>query len=158
LTDIIKHPKQLSEKEMAQVLKEHLNTLDYVVVPELVLDSSMFDIKKLSGKNVKKVRIDVAAFKDDKVTFIEVENGLWVTHPLIYREFAQRVLLAYPDEHTAPTDREQIKMAKEYGIGIVSVSLNRSVCPIVPPEAYDIPESISKAIISLIEKRIKKGK
>ena len=156
LKDIIKHPEQLSERAMAHVLIEHLTKLGYVAVTELVLDSSMFDINKLTGKNITKVRIDVAAYKDSKITFIEVENGLWSTHPVMYREFAQRVFLAYPDEYTSPTDHEQIEMAKMYGIGIVSVSLNRSVCSVLPPVDYDIPKAISNAVISLINKR--KGK
>ena len=67
--------QMLSEKEMAYVLIQHLQNLDYIAVSELVLNDSLFNISKLVEKNITKVRIDVAAYKDDKITFIEVENG-----------------------------------------------------------------------------------
>ncbi len=147
---------QLSERKIAQVLIEHLQKLGYSVVTELVLDNSLFDIKFISGKDITKIRIDVAACRGDKITFIEVENGLWVTHPLLYREFAHRVLLAYPKEFQAPTDSEQIHMAKTNGIGIVSVSCDRTIKSILRPIDKDIPKARAKAIISLIKKRMKK--
>lgn len=147
---------QLSEKKIAQILLEHLHQLGYFVVTELVLDNSLFDIKFISGKEITKVRIDVAAYKDDTITFIEVENGLWVTHPLLYREFAHRVILAYPDEFQAPTDLEQIHLAQTKGIGIVSVSLDGTLKSILRPINLTIPQSRAKAIISLIKKRLKK--
>jgi len=148
---------QLSERKIAQVLVEHLHQLGYVVVTELVLDNTLFDIKFISGKEITKLRIDVAAFKDDKITFIEVENGLWITHPLLYREFAHRVILAYPEEYQAPTDQEQIQMAKINGIGIVSISFDRTIKSILRPSELNIPKARTNAIISLIKKRLKKN-
>ncbi len=146
----------LSEKKIGQVLLHHLTNLDYQVTTELVLNSNHFDIQGLTGKELDKVRIDVAAHKNGKITFIEIENGLWLTHPLLYRNFAHNVLLAYPVENTALTDDEQIKYAEKKGIGIVSVSTIGSVTSIVRPIEQEIPEQLSKAIISLLDKRVSK--
>ena len=148
----------LSEKNIAEVLLHHLSNLDYHATTELVLNSNHFDIQKLTGKELEKVRIDVAAYKDEKIIFIEVENGLWLTHPLLYRNFAHNILLAYPAENTALTDEEQIEYAKQKGIGIISVSTIGSVTSILRPKDQEIPEQLSKAIISLIDKRISKQK
>ena len=112
-------------------------------------------MKQLTSKEVSKVRIDVAAIKDDKIIFIEVENGLWVTHPLIYRNFAHRVFLAYPAEIKNPTDEEQIKLAKSEGIGIIKVSAIGSITSLVKPLDYEIPAPLSKAIISLFKQKKK---
>jgi hypothetical protein len=103
-----RRPKKqaLSEKEMAQILVKQLKRLNYRATTELVLNDSFFDIRGLTQKDYSKVRIDVAAYKE-KITFIEVENGLWITHPLLYLNFAHRVILAYPAEATAPTDQQQ---------------------------------------------------
>ena len=121
---------------------------------ELVLNNSLFDIKALTNRDISKVRIDVAAYKDGKITFIEVENGLWVTHPLLYRDFAHRVFLACPFDEDNPTDSEQISMAKVYGIGIIRVTNLGSIIPILSPIDYDIPPIIANPIISLIKSKI----
>ena len=144
--------KILSEKRIAEILKTHLVSLGYLVVKELVLNDFHFPVKRLSGKNITKVRIDVAALKDGKITFIEVENGLWVTHPLLYREFAHRVILAFPASFSSPTDDEQIKMAQENGIGIIKINEYGSIIPVLKPVDYDIAPYISKSIASLMYK------
>ncbi|NHK32563.1 MAG: hypothetical protein FK730_14515 [Asgard group archaeon] len=150
------HNQMLSEKEMTYVLIQHLRKLGYIAVAELVLNSSLFDISRLVEKNISKVRIDVAAYKDDKITFIEVENGLWLTHPILYRELAHILFLAYPAEFKSPSDDEQILLAKRKGIGIISVTVNGSIKTILRPVEHQLSESQAKAIISLIEKRKKK--
>ncbi|MHA1185915.1 MAG: hypothetical protein ACTSSK_03435 [Candidatus Heimdallarchaeota archaeon] len=148
----------LSEKNIADVLLHHLSNLCYQATTELVLNSKHLDIQGLTGKELEKVRIDVAAYKDEKISFIEIENGLWLTHPLLYRNFAHNTLLAYPAENTALTDEEQIEYAKLKGIGIVSVSTIGSVTSILRPKDQEISEQLTKAIISLIDKRISKQK
>lgn len=151
--DSVKRNEFLSEKEMAYAIKIQLEKLGYIATAELVLTNKHFNLNEKTKENVSKIRIDVAAYKNNKVTFIEVENGLWTTHPLIYREFAHFLLLAYPTEYTSPTDSEQINLAKAYGIGIISVSRNGSIKSILRPEEYTIPKDTTKAIISLIHKR-----
>ncbi|NHJ04193.1 MAG: hypothetical protein EAX90_05180 [Candidatus Heimdallarchaeota archaeon] len=150
-----KEEKILNESEIANVLIHHLTNLGYQTKTEFVLNNSYFNIKQLTNKEISKVRIDVAAVKDDKIIFIEVENGLWITHPLIYRNFAHRVLLAYPAENENPTDDEQIKLAKSEGIGIIKVSAIGSITPLVKPLDYDIPTSLCNAIISLFKEKTK---
>jgi hypothetical protein len=150
------HNQMLSEKEMTYVLILHLQKLGYIAVSELILDSSLFDISKLVEKNISKVRIDVAAYKDNKIIFIEVENGLWLTHPILYRELAHILFLAYPAEFNSPTDNEQILLAKRKGIGIISVTINGSIKTILRPVEHQLSDSHTKAIISLIDKRKKK--
>lgn len=150
-----KEEKILNEREIANVLVHHLTNLGYQTKTEFVLNNSYFNIKQLTNKEVSKVRIDVAAVKDDKITFIEVENGLWITHPLIYRNFAHRVFLAYPAENENPTDEEQIKFAKSEGIGIIKVSAIGSITPLVKPLDYEIPAPLSNAIISLFNEKTK---
>jgi hypothetical protein len=146
---------KLSEKEIAHALQLHLERLGYTVVRELVLNDLKFDIQLLVGKDIRKVRIDVAAYKDDEITFIEVENGLWLTHPIIYRELAHKLYIAYPAEFASPSDQEQIKLAKSKGIGILTVNTNGSLQIILQPQEYDLPKHLSNAIISLIKKRRK---
>lgn len=146
--------KILSERKIADILTVHLERLGYVVVKELVLNNSLFDIKALTNRDISKVRIDVAAYKDGKITFIEVENGLWVTHPLLYRDFAHRVFLACPFNDDNPTDSEQISMAKVYGIGIIRITNLGSIIPVLSPIDYDIPPIIANPIISLIKSKI----
>ena len=146
--------KILSERKIADILTVHLERLGYVVVKELVLNNSLFDIKALTNRDISKVRIDVAAYKDGKITFIEVENGLWVTHPLLYRDFAHRVFLACPFNDDNPTDSEQISMAKVYGIGIIRITNIGSIIPVLSPIDYDIPPIIANPIISLIKSKI----
>lgn len=146
--------KILSERKIADILKVHLERLGYVVVKELVLNNSLFDIKALTNRDISKVRIDLAAYKDGKITFIEVENGLWVTHPLLYRDFAHRVFLACPFNDDNPTDSEQISMAKVYGIGIIRITNLGSIIPVLSPIDYDIPPIIANPIISLIKSKI----
>ncbi len=146
--------KILSERKIADILTVHLERLGYIVVKELVLNNSLFDIKALTNRDISKVRIDVAAYKDGKITFIEVENGLWVTHPLLYRDFAHRVFLACPFDDDNPTDSEQISMAKVYGIGIIRITNHGSIIPVLSPIDYDIPPIIANPIISLIKSKI----
>jgi len=146
--------KILSERKIADILTVHLERLGYIVVKELVLNNSLFDIKALTNRNISKVRIDVAAYKDGKITFIEVENGLWVTHPLLYRDFAHRVFLACPYDDDNPTDSEQISMAKVYGIGIIRITNQGSIIPVLSPIDYDIPPIIANPIISLLKSKI----
>jgi len=146
--------KILSERKIADILTVHLERLGYIVVKELVLNNSLFDIKALTNRDISKVRIDVAAYKDGKITFIEVENGLWVTHPLLYRDFAHRVFLACPFGDDNPTDSEQISMAKVYGIGIIRITTQGSIIPILSPIDYDIPSIIANPIISLLKSKL----
>ncbi len=146
--------KILSERKIADILTVHLERLGYIVVKELVLNNSLFDIKALTNRDISKVRIDVAAYKDGKITFIEVENGLWVTHPLLYRDFAHRVFLACPYCDDNPTDSEQISMAKVYGIGIIRITNQGSIIPVLSPIDYDIPPIIANPIISLLKSKI----
>ena len=146
--------KILSERKIADILTVHLKRLGYIVAKELVLNNSLFDIKALTNRDISKVRIDVAAYKDGKITFIEVENGLWVTHPLLYRDFAHRVFLACPFDDDNPTDSEQISMAKVYGIGIIRITNLGSIIPVLSPIDYDIPPIIANPIISLIKSKI----
>lgn len=150
---INKQDKMLSEKEMTYALLQHLENLGYNAVAELVLNNSLFDISELVGKNISKVRIDIAAYKKDKITFIEIENGLWLTHPKLYRKFSHLLFLAYPAEYKSPTDNEQILFAKRKGIGILSVTKNGSIKTILRPVEYNISVSLSSVIISLIKKR-----
>ncbi|MCE7743956.1 MAG: hypothetical protein GPJ52_02350 [Candidatus Heimdallarchaeota archaeon] len=146
--------KFLSERKIADILTVHLERLGYIVVKELVLNNSLFDIKAITNRDISKVRIDVAAYKDGKITFIEIENGLWVTHPLLYRDFAHRVFLACPFDDDNPTDFEQISMAKVYGIGIIRITNQGSIIPVLSPIDYDIPPIIANPIISLLKSKI----
>jgi hypothetical protein len=146
--------KILSERKIADILTVHLERLGYLTVKELVLNSSLFDIRAITKRNISKVRIDVAAYKDGKIIFIEVENGLWLTHPLLYRDFAHRVFLACPISDETPTDSEQISMAKVYGIGILKISELGTIMPILSPVDYDIPPIIANPIISLIKSKL----
>ena len=148
--------KILSERKIADILTVHLKRLGYIVAKELVLNNSLFDIKALTNRDISKVRIDVAAYKNGKITFIEVENGLWVTHPLLYRDFAHRVFLACPFDDDNPTDSEQISMAKVYGIGIIRITNLGSIIPVLSPIDYDIPPIIANPIISLLKSKIEK--
>ncbi|MBK5112832.1 MAG: hypothetical protein KGD59_14345 [Candidatus Heimdallarchaeota archaeon] len=146
--------KILSERKIADILAVHLERLGYLTVKELVLNSSLFEIRAITKRNISKVRIDVAAYKDGKITFIEVENGLWLTHPLLYRDFAHRVFLACPFSDETPTDSEQISMAKVYGIGILKISELGTIMPILSPVDYDVPPIIANPIISLIKSKL----
>lgn len=150
--------KLLSEKEIARVLIYHLEKLGYHAVTELVLNDAHMNIKKITGKDLTKVRIDVAAVKGDIITFIEVENGFWATHPLLYRNFAQRVFLAYPAENSNPTDAEQLQLAKSQGIGVIKVSTIGTLVPVLAPVDIDISPYIRNVIKSLIQKRLLKMK
>ncbi|MEA2071690.1 MAG: hypothetical protein U9O98_10435 [Asgard group archaeon] len=148
------NPPTLTEKQMADVLLIHLKSFGYKAVKELVLNESLFDIAKLTGKKISKVRIDIAALKNDKICFIEIENGCWVTHPLLYRNFAHRVFLAYPAEVKTPTDKEQIAYAKAEGLGVVTISTAESIKQLVPPKDRPMIKSLEKAIISLINQKL----
>jgi hypothetical protein len=148
----------LSERRIARILEHHLQNLGYKVICEFVVNDRFLDLQSLTKKNTIKVRIDVAALKNNKLIFIEVENGLWMTHPLLYNNLAHRVFLAYPAEVSALTDNEQIKIAKEYGIGILKVSSIGSITPVLKPEEKEIPPEIDNTLIALFEKRYQKIK
>ena len=148
----------LSEKEIARVLVYHLERLGYHAVTELVLNDAHLNIPKITSKELSKVRIDVAAVKGDVVIFIEVENGLWATHPLLYRGFAQRVFLACPAENSNPTDSEQLELAKSQGIGVLKVSNIGTVLPVLEPVDKEISPFITKAIKSLLQRRLLQSK
>ena len=145
--------KILNEREIANYLILHLTELGYIALKEFVLTDKYFDIEKLTGKKISKVRIDVAALKDEKITFIEIENGLWSTHPLLYRNFAHRVFVAYPAEANNPTDHEQIKLAKSEGIGVIKVSSIGSVISVIKPIEFSVPKVTSETIVSLFNRR-----
>ncbi len=149
-----KKTTRLSEKEIARVLIYHLDKLGYHAVTELVLNEAHLNIKKITGKDLTKVRIDVAAVKGDIIIFIEVENGFWSTHPLLYRNFAQRVFLAYPAEYSTPTDAEQLQLAKSKGIGVIKVSTIGTLLPVLEPVDIEISPYIRNVIKSLIQKRL----
>ena len=154
----VKQKAALSEKEIARVLVYHLEKLGYLAVTELVLNDAHLNIQKITRKELTKVRIDVAAVKEDVIIFIEVENGLWATHPLLYRGFAQRVFLACPAENVNPTDSEQLQLAKSQGIGVLLVSNIGSVLPVLEPEDKEISPFITKTIKSLLQKRLLQSK
>lgn len=153
-SSIKKKTNLLSEREIARVLIYHLEKLGYQAVTELVLNDAHLNIKKITGKDLTKVRIDVAAVKGDIITFIEVENGFWATHPLLYRNFAQRVFLAFPAEYSTPTDAEQLQLAKSQGIGVIKVSTIGTLLPVLEPADIEISPYIRNAIRSLIQKRL----
>lgn len=153
-SSIKKKTNLLSEREIARVLIYHLEKLGYQAVTELVLNDAHLNIKKITGKDLTKVRIDVAAVKGDIITFIEVENGFWVTHPLLYRNFAQRVFLAFPAEYSTPTDAEQLQLAKSQGIGVIKVSTIGTLLPVLEPTDIEISPYIRNVIKSLIQKRL----
>ncbi len=157
-SSIKKKVKLLSEREIARVLIYHLEKLGYQAVTELVLNEAHLNIKKITGKDLTKVRIDVAAIKGDIITFIEVENGFWATHPLLYRNFAQRVFLAYPAEYSTPTDAEQLQLAKSEGIGVIKVSTIGTLLPVLDPVDIEISPYIKNVIKSLIQKRLQNMK
>ena len=144
----------LSEKQIARVLVYHLEKLGYHAVTELVLNDAHLNIRKITGRELTKVRIDVAAMKGDKILFIEVENGLWATHPLLYRGFAQRVFLACPEENNTPTDEEQLALAKSEGIGVLKVSNIGTIISILEPEEKYISPYVAKTVKSLLQKRL----
>ena len=145
--------KTLTEKQLTVFVIKHLQKYGYLVTSELVLDQKYFDIKKITGKKVTKVRIDIAAYKDNKITFIEVENGLWLTHPLLYRNFANKVFLACPNSLPTTSDAEQIELARTYGIGIISLTINGSIKTVLKPIEKEIDPAITKAISNLIVKK-----
>ena len=145
--------RPLSEQRIAKILVYHLQKLGYRAIIEFVVNNRFLDLEKLTGKNVSKVRIDVAAVKHNKIIFVEVENGFWMTHPLLYQNLANQVFLAYPAETEALTDEEQFKIAQKYGIGILKISSIGSITSILKSKEKQLPIEVQKALLALFNKR-----
>jgi hypothetical protein len=143
----------LTEREIAYYLVKHLEKYSYQTLLEFEVNSKYFDIRKITNKPLSKVRIDVAAIKNNKITFIEVENGFWITHPVQYLPFAHRVILAYPAEYSAPTDNQQLAFAKKKGIGVIKISRQGSLLPVLFPKEQSISNKLVKSIITLFQKK-----
>ncbi|MHA1773552.1 MAG: hypothetical protein ACTSXO_05445 [Candidatus Heimdallarchaeota archaeon] len=154
----IEKKQRFSERKMAKVIEQYLRKRGYTTVCELVLNNRYFDIKEITGKELTKVRIDVAAHKNGNITFIEIENGLWLTHPLLYRELAHRLFLAFPKGYTSPVDKEQLQFAAAFGIGIVAVQKTGELELLAEPTNHPIPEKRARVIINLINKRARQKK
>ena len=154
-TNSLKKNQRLSERAMAKVLKRYLRERGYIAVCELVLNDKHFDIKELTGKELTKIRIDVAAHKNGSIIFIEIENGLWLTHPLLYREFAHHLFVAFPKGYSSPVDKEQLQLAAAFGIGVVAVQKTGELELLAEPTNYPIPTERANKIINLINKRAK---
>ncbi len=117
----------LSEQTMCEVLYSQWFQEGKMVTKELVIpvqDSFCFDSFYLDGR--KRVRIDLAVYEEDKdlITFVEVENGLWMQHPTIYLQFCDYLYLAAPYCDFSYRS-EQVEWGKNKGIGIIEFCENK---------------------------------
>jgi len=150
--------ERFTERAMARVVVRYLQNRGYKATCELVVNEHQLEIRKLTDKEMTKVRIDIAAHKNGKIIFIEIENGLWLSHPLLYRQFAHRLFLGFPKGYASPVDAEQLELARVYGIGVVAVDKTGELELLLAARDYPIAKKTAATIIKLIDNKRRKEK
>ena len=120
-------------------------TVEELVIPRQ-LHSKAF---KMNSKRSYR-RIDLAVYDPEKklVIFIEAENGLWMQHPVVYKELANFTYLASPlEKKVREFNGEQREWAKKEGIGIIEIDLlTKKVKETVKPQFNELEKSLTELI------------
>ncbi|MHA1912699.1 MAG: hypothetical protein ACTSYA_13510 [Candidatus Kariarchaeaceae archaeon] len=146
------------EDKLVKILVERYEKKGCLTVEELVIPRQLHSkaFKRNSKRSYR--RIDLAVYDPERklVIFIEAENGLWMQHPVAYKELANYTYLASPvEEKKREFNGEQKDWAKKEGIGIIEIDLlTKQVNETVKPQFVDL----EKSIIELIYYRMKKAK
>lgn len=142
--------KKFVEEELVNVLAKRYESEGCLTVKELVIPRNVHS--KAYKKNSKRSyrRIDLAVYdpKEKLVIFIEAENGLWLNHPIAYKELAHFTYLASPKEvEERIFNGEQIAWAKKEGIGIIEVDLQQKrVEETVKPQFNELESAVAELI------------
>ncbi len=120
--------KKITEGIITNVLSDYFTTKKgYVTASELYLDiprTLHYDYLE-SRQNI---RIDLAVYNQltGTIIFIEAENGLWLTHPQIYKPFCNRLYLACPADLSSYR-QEQLNWATDQGIGVLEIDTDKHI-------------------------------
>ena len=128
-----------------QVVKE-------LVVP--VIDNIYYD-NYLEGRD--SVRIDLAAYDphNDKIIFVEAENGLYLPHPQIYLPFCNELYVLCPEDNSSFRD-EQVEWSKKEGIGIIEMSEEKNISTSLGASSRKIYPAVEAYVKSRLFKKIEK--
>ena len=146
------------EDKLVKILAEKYEKKGCLTVEELVIPRQLHSkaFKKNSKRSYR--RIDLAVYDPEKklIIFIEAENGLWMQHPVAYKELANYTYLVSPvEEKKREYNGEQKTWAKKEGIGIIEINLlTEEVKETVSPQFNEL----EKSIIELIYIRMAKAK
>jgi hypothetical protein len=128
-----------------QVVKE-------LVVP--IIDNIYYD-NYLEGRD--SIRIDLAAYDshNDKIIFVEAENGLYLPHPQIYLPFCNELYVLCPEDNSSFRD-EQVEWSKKEGIGIIEMSEEKNISTSLGATSRKIYPAVEAYVKSRLFKKIEK--
>jgi hypothetical protein len=150
--------KNMNEREVAEVLKEHFINLGYKVLLEFQIAEKDSTIT-FRGYYVQR-RPDLLLIDPlDNIVAIEVENEPFCEHPEVFRSISNITYLAFPasslkKEHIVRFFTSELRRAIDSGIGLLSVS--NDVKTLVGPATRKLQENIKNELMRLSKKRIQK--
>ncbi len=141
-----------TEEKVVEIISNTWKMENKIVTKELVIPVKGINNIYLEGRKV--VRIDLAAYNpvDDEIIFVEAENGLWLTHPMVYSALCDKLYVATPYDDTI-TREEQLKWANEEGIGVIEILYDGYIVESLKPRVRAISREIKNIVkTKLLEK------
>ncbi len=147
----------MNEKFISRLVERVFLNKGHVVVPELRIDESVVDGTLSLG--MTPLRIDLATLDPTTgiLTFIEVENGFWMNHPVKFKKLANHVYIAAPGNEGIPIEIacQQWDWAQEEGIGVFLITRELEVIEVLKPKYFPVPRFLKKKLIERMLKRLK---
>ena len=155
------------EGRVTRIVGRKFTELGYICAEEIENTGRIHTMSDtLPGRLGKsKTRIDLACYHAEKdlLVYVETECDLWLEHPVSFLGFADIVYIAYPYNglELSSTEKQQVEWAKEKGVGVIQVDMEREKMRILSPASIlKMPETQRKETIYKIkeknERRLKK--
>ena len=147
----------ITESVLVRELASKWTEVGLQVVKELVVPiiGNIYYDNYLEGRD--SIRIDLAAYDphNDKIIFVEAENGLYLPHPQIYLPFCNELYVLCPEDHSSFRD-EQVEWSKNEGIGIIEMNKEGEIIKSLFAESRKIYPSVEAYVKARLFKKIKK--
>ncbi|MBY9002034.1 MAG: hypothetical protein KGD64_14035 [Candidatus Heimdallarchaeota archaeon] len=132
--------------------KVGLQVVKELVVP--IIDNIYYD-NYLEGRD--SIRIDLAAYDphNDKIIFVEAENGLYLPHPQIYLPFCNELYVLCPEDLSSFRN-EQMEWSRDEGIGIIEMTEDGEITTSLSASSRKIYPSVEAYVKARLFKKIEK--
>ena len=147
----------ITESVLVQELSDKWSEVGLEVVKELMIPviGNIYYDNYLEGRD--SIRIDLAAYDphNDKIIFVEAENGLYLQHPQIYLPFCNELYILCPEDKSSYR-KEQFEWSTKEGIGIIEMNRNREFSTSLGAESRKIYPAVEAYVKARLFKRLEK--
>lgn len=147
---------KITEGIITNLLSEYFTTKKaYVTASELYLDiPRTLHYDYLERR--QNIRIDLAVYNQltGSIIFIEAENGLWLSHPQIYKPFCNRLYLACPADLSSYRE-EQLNWAIDQGIGVLEIDTDKHIHFTLEAKYNNVTVDIREEVRRRLSSRLK---